>query len=312
MARHEDYPGKPGLGMGGLRRPQESGLGAVIGRPRDESPRAEPLAASLPGEQSLAGTSGERLQEIEINAISPSPYQPRIVFDNGTIEELANSIALIGLVRPLLVRPLGAGKYELIGGERRWRAHRLLNRKTAQCVVREMDDKTAQMLALTDNEQESLSDFERGLGFWKLEAGGEESSRRAIARRLGISHTVVVRCMQFMSLPEWAVELLKEKPSTITMNYVNKFVKLCQDHEAISRPIIEQLFEGKIGQEKALRMIAQEVARQSKGDARSPETYKVEGFGVVKMEGRKIELKCDPSVDLTEIKKRLVSFLNNL
>lgn len=312
MARREDYPGKPGLGMNGLRRPQEPSFGAVIGRPRGELPPAEPLVASLPGEQPLAKPAGELIQDIEINAISPSPYQPRIVFDNGTIEELANSIALLGLVRPLLVRPLGAGKYELVGGERRWRAHQFLNRKTAQCVVREMDDKTAQMLALTDNEQESLSDFERGLGFWKLGESGEESSRRAIARRLGIPHTVVIRCMQFMSLPEWAIELLKEKPSTITLNYVNKFVRLCEEHEAICRPIIEQLFEGEIGQEKALRMIAQEIARRSKGDARTPQTYEIEGFGTVRTDGRKIELKCDSSVDMTEISKKILELLKTL
>lgn len=115
----------------------------------------DPVIA-LEGEWIAAGT----LQDIPIDQIVVSPYQPRLVFDVKALEDLATSIQTIGQGKPVLVRPLPDGRFELVGGERRWRAIKLIGWQKIQAIIKPMTDGVAMVLALTDNEQEDLSDYE--------------------------------------------------------------------------------------------------------------------------------------------------------
>ena len=123
MARHS------GLGKG---------LGALI--PSDISPQTG--AVVIP-------TSGMR--DIEITAIDPNPHQPRVHFDEDTLSELAASIRAIGLLQPVLVRPAKDGRYELIGGERRWRAATRAGLRSIPAIIRITDDVSSVEQALVEN-----------------------------------------------------------------------------------------------------------------------------------------------------------------
>jgi ParB family transcriptional regulator, chromosome partitioning protein len=133
---------KPALGRG---------LGALLaGSPPNTTPvpvSAVPVAAPAP----LTGL-GERVQRVPLEKIRPSALQPRKNFSDDALKELSDSIREQGIVQPLIVRERG-GFYELIAGERRWRAAQLLQLPEAPVIVREADDRTVLELALIENLQ---------------------------------------------------------------------------------------------------------------------------------------------------------------
>ena len=122
-------------------------------------------------------TSTSGFREIPTETITPSPYQPRMVFSDTELDELTNSIREHGLMQPLLVRPSTTG-FELIAGERRWRAAMNANVQTVPVIIRELDDRTAAGLALVENVQrQDLSAIEqaRALGRMRDEFGMDQA-----------------------------------------------------------------------------------------------------------------------------------------
>src|SRR5690606_13413199 len=96
-------------------------------------------------------SAGARLESLPIDAIDPNPYQPRLHFDEETLADLAASIAEVGVLQPVLVRPLDAGRYQLVAGERRWRAARRAGLTVIPAIVRLADDMAAVEQALVEN-----------------------------------------------------------------------------------------------------------------------------------------------------------------
>lgn len=143
-----------------------------------------------------AGTPGEKIQDIPLSGISPNPAQPRTEFHEDTLQELADSIKANGLLEPIVVRPKkasatmaleggGLPAFEIVAGERRFRAHKLLGQETIKAIVREVTDKDMRLLALLENlQREDLSVLDRAKGLVQLseELGGVEEA----AQKLGI------------------------------------------------------------------------------------------------------------------------------
>src|SRR5579872_1513227 len=110
----------------------------------------------------------ETLQEIPVDRLTPNPYQPRKHFDAGALEELKTSIAEFGVLVPIIVRARGDG-YELIAGERRWRACAGLGRTTIPAIVRGSDDRQTLEVAIIENlQRENLNPLEEAAGFQNL------------------------------------------------------------------------------------------------------------------------------------------------
>ena len=142
---------KPTTGLG-------RGLFALLG----EQPPAHPAPAD-PAEAPRGG-----VREIEIGRIRPNPNQPRIQFSEESIDELADSIAERGVLQPILLRPHGDG-YEIIAGERRWRAAQRARLHTIPALVREVDDSVTAEIALIENVQrEDLNAIEEAEGYRQL------------------------------------------------------------------------------------------------------------------------------------------------
>src|SRR6185436_5665253 len=116
------------------------GLGALIGG------EPEPVAVATVAKAEPAST-------MEINTIRPNPYQPRTEFDTKDIESLAESLKKDGLLQPVVVRPAGAGFFQLVAGERRWRAAKLAGLARVPVIIREVEDKKMLELALVENIQ---------------------------------------------------------------------------------------------------------------------------------------------------------------
>ncbi len=155
-----------------------------------------------------ASEGGERLVRIPLALIEVGSVQPRSRFDEAALEELAASIREKGLLQPVLVRPKGDG-YELVAGERRFRAAQRAGLSEVPAIVRELDDRSALELALVENlQREDLSPVEEARGYARLSEMG--LSHEEIARRVGKSRSAVTNALRLLQLPEEALVALEE------------------------------------------------------------------------------------------------------
>jgi ParB family chromosome partitioning protein len=151
----------------------------------------------------------EELRELPIDLLSPNPAQPRRRFDEESLLALAESIRVRGVLQPVLVRPLPSGRYELIAGERRWRAARLAERERIPAIVRPQEDGAALEVALIENMvREDLNPVEQARACAALveELG---LSREEVGLRVGRSRVAVSNLLRLLDLPDEALELLE-------------------------------------------------------------------------------------------------------
>ena len=155
-------------------------------------------------------TDGDGDKLVNINEIEPNRDQPRKHFDEEALKELADSIAMHGVIQPLLVRPLSDGGYQLIAGERRWRASRMAGLSQVPVVVREMTDEEAMELALIENlQREDLNPIEEAEGF-KLLMDTYSFTQEQAAEKVGKSRPAVANALRLLSLPEAVLDMVKQ------------------------------------------------------------------------------------------------------
>ena len=148
--------------------------------------------------------------QLSLNEIEPNREQPRKHFDEAALSELSESIAMHGVIQPLLVRPISDGGYQLIAGERRWRASRMAGLTQVPVVIREMSDSEAMELALIENlQREDLNPIEEAEGF-KLLMDTYSLTQEQAAERVGKSRPAVANALRLLSLPAKVIVLLKE------------------------------------------------------------------------------------------------------
>ncbi len=169
------------------------------------------LAALIPGAPALSvaspppvasGGSGGGLQNVAIEEIHPSRDQPRKMFDEARIEELAASIRAQGVIQPLVVRKREAGGYELIAGERRWRAAQRAGLHDVPAVIRDVVPTRAFEMAMVENlQREDLNPIEEAAGYQRLiaELGYTQES---LAARVGKDRTTITNALRLLRLPE--------------------------------------------------------------------------------------------------------------
>ena len=151
---------------------------------------------------------------LSVDLIDPNPYQPRTVFPETELKELAQSIAETGLIQPIAVRKDG-NRYQLIAGHRRLRAHKLLERRTIEVIVQEATDDQLAVAALAENmDREDLSDFEIGKAIHQVEA--LFPSRKKLAEGLGLVREDMYKYFAFDSLPAFVVDRLEQNPRLLS------------------------------------------------------------------------------------------------
>ena len=153
----------------------------------------------------------EELRELPVDLISANPRQPRRVFDEETLVTLAESIRSLGVIQPILVRPLPGGRYELVAGERRWRAAQLADQETIPAVVRDHGDAAALESAVIENmAREDLTPVEEARACAALveELG---LTREEVGLRVGRSRVAVSNLIRLLELPDEALELLDRR-----------------------------------------------------------------------------------------------------
>src|SRR5919199_2389520 len=159
-------------------------------------------------------TANEELLEVDIDLIEPSPMQPRTHFDENRLEELAQSIRSNGIVQPLLLRRHGA-RYQLVAGERRWRAAQRAGLQRVPAVVRDIPDNKLLELALIENiQRQELNPIEEAHAYKRLiETFG--LTQEMVAQRVGRDRTFITNYLRLLRLPEDIQQLVEiEKLST--------------------------------------------------------------------------------------------------
>jgi ParB family chromosome partitioning protein len=191
---------KPALGRG---------LGALLGGSPVLTPPAPAHVQSSVPTPADAPDARERVHRVPLDRIRPCPLQPRKDFSPEALQELADSIREQGIVQPLIVREK-AGNFELIAGERRWRAAQLLKLPEVPIIVRQADDRAVLELALIENlQRENLNPIEEAHGYAQL-AEQFQLTQEEIAAKVAKSRTVVANALRLLKLPAPVQKFIRE------------------------------------------------------------------------------------------------------
>ncbi len=261
--------------------------------------------AALEG-QYIPAKEGVTLLDIEV--IDRSPYQPRRIFNETALSLLADSIqANGGLNNPIVVRPKADGRFELVGGERRWRAHEILQWNQIEAYVRDLSDEDAAVLAVTDNDsQEALTDFERALSYKNLLDQKTVKNQMTLSRRVGRSMATISRCLAYFKLPEEVLTLLEDDPAFIGTKHVADLAALADEgHKDLVVQAAQLIFDGKLSQEAAVAWIKTSAKKNSEQPPAPPVPVKLYAKGReladLKVRGQKITLDCPKGVNPEEV-----------
>jgi ParB family chromosome partitioning protein len=193
----------------------------------------------------LAARTPTAVREIAVDKIVPNPSQPRMTWHEETLKELAASITEHGVLQPILVRPSGDG-FEIIAGERRWRASKIAKRETIPAIVERFDDATALEIALIENlQREDLSPLDEAFIYSKMttELG---YSIRGLAGKLGKDKGYVENRLRLASAPDDVREMVAQRYDTITHAY--ELMKL--DDKRRRRALVKRVLAGELSLQK--------------------------------------------------------------
>lgn len=204
------------------------------------------------------------VESIQIERIVPNRYQPRQVFDSSKITELAESIDEHGLLQPIVVRPIEENMYEIIAGERRFRALQSLHKSQADVIIRHMNDEETAVVALIENiQRENLSAVEEAEAYKKLlEIGGTTQSELAIS--LGKSQSFIANKLRLLKLAPKVINRLRE--GKITERHARAVLSLKEDDQ---EKLIEQVISQKLNVKQTEARVKQKIG---------PEKVKAQSF----------------------------------
>jgi ParB family chromosome partitioning protein len=232
------------------------GLGALLG----ESRREEPLASGGTPVQTLGTVSpATGLAQLAIASIEPHPEQPRRHFDEAALSELADSIAARGVIQPVIVRPLAGGRYQLVAGERRWRAAQRAQLHEIPALVRDLSDRDVMALALIENlQREDLNPVEEARAYHRL-AEQEGLTQAEIARFVDKSRSHVANFQRLLQLPETVLDLVEE--GRLSMGHARALIGVENATELAAVVVAKQM---------SVREVEKLVRKQTRGTISAP------------------------------------------
>ena len=183
----------------------------VLGRGLDDIGSGRGLDALIDTGSEVHTQGSSNLSEVEISKIAPNPNQPRREFDQEALQELANSIKELGIIQPITLRQMEGGQYQIIAGERRWRASQLAGLTTIPAYIVTVEDESAMEMALVENiQREDLNAIEIALAYQHL-AETTGMTQAKISERVGKSRAAVTNYMRLLKLPAQVQMALKNK-----------------------------------------------------------------------------------------------------
>lgn len=213
------------------------------------------------------------IADIDIEKIVPNPYQPRTEFNLEAIEELSQSIKLLGLIQPITVRPVENGMYQIISGERRYRASKLAGIKTIPAYIRETDDNGMLEMAIVENiQREDLDAIEVAVSFQRL-IDECNLTQEAMADRVGKKRATVTNYLRLLKLPAEIQFAIRAKK--ITMGHAKSLlgVENPKIQLKLANQIIEQDLSVRQVEAKVQNLNKEKKAKKEKEVIELPENY---------------------------------------
>jgi len=256
---------------------------------------------------------------IALDRIDPNPYQPRIEFDPIALDELATSIRTKNLIQPISVRvhPEDPDRYQIIVGERRFRAFKMMDRTEIPAIVSDMDDETMALVALSENlDREDLTDFEISQSIIKMRDSFPKAT--ALADKVGISRKQLYRYFSYENLPEFVLEDLRQTPSLLGANAADELVSVLREHDDPDNKTLKELWPRmKEGQFQAGKLPAKLKAALTNSSAgasrRSLELFsRGKKIGFFRCDSAGLKLNIKGAALSEEMEKRIGSLLGEL
>ncbi len=270
----------------------------VLGRGLDDMGLGRGLDALIDTGSEVHTEGSSNLNEIEISLIEPNPNQPRREFDQEALQELANSIRELGIIQPITLRKVDTGKYQIIAGERRWRASQLAGLTKIPAYIVTVEDQGVMEMALVENiQREDLNAIEIALAYQHL-AETSGMTQAAISDRVGKSRAAVTNYMRLLKLPAQVQIALKnheiemgharallsiESPS----QQIKLFKEVLQQHLSV-RKVEEMVQELKQGND--VKTVRGKIAAKSQ----LPEEFNVLKDRLSQFFQAKVQMTCSP------------------
>lgn len=204
----------------------------------------------------------EEVLQIPVQHIIPNRFQPRTVFIDERIEELSQTIEAHGIIQPIVVRGIGEDQYELIAGERRWRAVQKLGWEKIPAIVKEMDDSQTASVALIENlQREELTAIEEAMAYAKLlELHG--LTQEGLAQKLGKGQSTIANKLRLLKLPQSIQDALLQKKITERHARALIVLKTPEKMELVLAEILEKQLNVKQTEDRVKKMIESETAEK--------------------------------------------------
>lgn len=232
-------------------------------------------------------TDDKGVVTLRLTEIEPNRNQPRADFDENSLSELAESIQKHGLIQPIVVRPTSSGAYQIVAGERRWRACRMAGLSEVPVVIKELDDRNYFEVALVENlQREDLNPVEEAQGYRTLvEAYG--LTQEQVAESVGKSRSAVTNALRLLNLSEAALEALKN--GEITAGHARAI--LASDSDALAAEMLKAAQNG-----ASVRELEAMAKKNLKLERVTPPTAKNNFYSEVEISlknelGRKVDIK---------------------
>jgi len=255
------------------------GLQALLGETR----REEPVASGGSGTGMVSVESG--LASLLVGSIEPDPNQPRRLFDESALDELAASIATRGVLQPVIVVPLGEGRYRLVAGERRWRAAQRAEVHEIPALVRKLTQREVMAIALIENlQREDLNPIEEARAYQRL-AEGESMTQAEIAKMVDKSRSHVANIQRLLALPEPVTRMVEV--GELSMGHARALIGV-EDAEGLARQAVEKSLSVRDVEQMVRRHAGRETPTQRRA---------------------RVEVKSAQSADITAMEAHLEEFL---
>jgi ParB family chromosome partitioning protein len=236
-------------------KPKAKGLGRGLGALLGETRREAAVAPSSDAEQIGESTPSSGLATLPIARIVPHPDQPRRHFDEAALDELAASISQRGVIQPIVVRLMNDGRYQLVAGERRWRAAQKAQLHEIPALVRDLTDRDVMALALIENlQREDLNPIEEARAYSRL-AESEGLTQAEIARMVDKSRSHVANLQRLLALPEPVIDMVER--GSLSMGHARALIGSDQ---------AEEIAEAAVSTQMSVRDVEKLVRRKSRSD----------------------------------------------
>lgn len=293
----------------------------------DDKARAlalETLRPALPTEEEILGeenvtiksVSVRKPEEIPIDSISPNPDQPRMSFKREELEELADSIEKKGLLQPILVREVGRESYQIIAGERRWQACKLIGMTRVPVRVRDANAEEALELALVENIQRSdLNPIEEAYGYRRI-MEHQSLTQAELAQMLSKGRSTIANALRLLDLPEDAQQLLFEEKITAGHARAILSVPTAEGRQKLTEKLVSEKLSVRETESLARLLSARPEPRGAAKRSQTPKSFKIvarslrdallTNVKVKTVQGKnKIEIEFEDEADLERIFKSI-------